>query len=448
MAFSPSLTGPVVAWCKAGFGNFSPIFHRCVVQQSHQLQALLRGNFMRWAVLLLVTYSFTSLHAQDWPQWLGPQRTGAINAVIAPWTGPLKVAWQCPVGEGHSAPIVAEGKVFLHTKAEDQDNELLTAWDLAGKQLWQASNPRGPFKSEFGVGPRATPAYSQGKIYSLGVTGLLYCRDAATGKAIWSKNILDDFKAKNLFFGTSSSPLVDDKNVYLMPGGPEASIVAFNKENGQLVWKSGSDKASYSSPTSTTIGDKTYLIFQTERGVVGLQPADGKEVFRIALKDLLNESSTTPVRVGEMLFASSVTFGSMGIKLGTLDGLPAATQGWKNNKLTCYFGTPVEFDGKLYAVTGQIMKPTATLQCIDPLTGNSLWKKPGVGTYHATLYRTKNMLLMLEEKGDLVLLEPNDKEYKEIARAKVCGHTWAHPAYADGLFIVRDGKELKAIQLK
>lgn len=404
---------------------------------------------MRHLVLLLLSLcTVAPLAAEDWPQWLGPDRNGTIHASIAPWTGELETVWKLNVGDGHSSPIIAAGMIILHDKASGVDEEQLTAWDLAGKQLWQARNPRGPFKSQFGVGPRATPAYDAGKLYSLGVTGLLYCRDAKTGKELWTKNILEEFKAANLTFGVSSSPLVDEKHVYVMPGGKEGSIVAFNKLNGELVWKSGTDRASYSSPTMATIGGKRLLIFQTERGVVGLEPASGKEVFRTPLKDLLNESSTTPVLVGDLLFASSVTFGSLGIQLTTNEGTLEARQAWRNPKLTCYFGTPVEFNGLLYAVTGQIIKPTATLQCVDPKTGESKWSKPGVGTYHATLLRTRDKLLMLEEKGNLVLLEPSAEGYKELARSPLCRMTWAHPAYADGLLVIRDARELKVVKLK
>lgn len=387
-------------------------------------------------------------YAQDWPHWLGPQRTGAIDVVIKPWKGPLDVAWRTPVGEGHSSPIIANGKVFLHDKGPGADEEVLTAWDLSGKQLWKASNPRTEFKSMFGIGPRATPAYSMGRIYSLGVTGILICRNADDGKELWKKDLLIEFKAKNLFFGASSSPLVDDKNVYVMPGGTDGSIVAFNKESGELVWKSGTDRASYASPMVTTFGDKTVLVFQTERGVVGLNPVDGKELFRTPLKDLLNESSTTPVRIGDLLFASSVTFGSLGIKVEQKDGDWSSSQAWKNGKLTCYFGTPVMMNGMLYTVTGQIRPAAAALHCVDPKTGQAKWTKSGVGKYHATVYPTKDSLLMLEEGGDLVLFEANSENYKELARTKLCGHTWAHPAYAQGMLFVRDDKELIAVKLK
>lgn len=402
---------------------------------------------MRSVLLLLSLCTITPLVAQDWPQWLGPQRDGTINASIKPWQGALPVAWETKVGDGHSSPIVADGKVFLHDKAPGSDEEVITAWDLTGKQLWQERNTRAAFSSQFGVGPRATPAYSAGKLYTLGVTGILICRDANTGKEIWKNNLLESFSAKNLYFGVSSSPLVDDKNVYVMPGGTTGSIVALNKDTGSVFWKSGTDKASYSSPMMTSVDSKPILVFQTQAGVVGLKPDSGDELFRIPLRDLLNESSTTPVRVGDLLFASSVTFGSIGVNLVCVDGKVDTKQAWRNAGLTCYFGTPVVFANHLYAVTGQITSPTATLQCIDPKTGKSMWTKKGVGKYHATLLKTKEHLLMLEEGGDLVLVEPNTTEYKELARSKVCRMTWAHPAYANGLFIVRDAGVMKAIKL-
>jgi outer membrane protein assembly factor BamB len=403
----------------------------------------------RFLSLLLCYIPLTLASAQDWPQWLGPNRNGSIDQALSPWTGELKPAWRVSVGEGHSSPIVADGKVFLHAKAAGADEEVLTAWDLSGKELWKQSNPRDKFSSQFGVGPRATPAFNSGKVYSLGVTGILICRDANTGKELWKKDTLAEFKASNLFFGASSSPMVDEKNVYVMPGGTEGSIVALNKENGAVVWKSGTDKASYSSPMTTTFGDKRTLVFQTQKAVVGLDPSTGKEYFRIPLKDLLNESSTTPVRVFDLLFASSVTFGSLGIKVEIKDGVPAASQAWKNAALTCYFATPVVAKDMLYAVTGALARtPSATLQCVDPVTGKTKWKKPSVGQYHATVYSAGDKLLMLEELGDLVLFEANAEAYKELARAKLCGQTWAHPAYAQGMIFARDDKEMVVVKIK
>ena len=404
---------------------------------------------MRCAFISIVLFSITlTAGAQDWPQWLGPERNGSVMAAIAPWQGQLEVIWKAKVGEGHSSPVVAGGRVFLHHKAPEIDEEVVTCWDTSGKQVWEQTYPRKPYKNQFGNGPRATPVLADGKLYTLGVTGVLVCWDAATGKQQWKIDVLEKFEAKNLFFGVSSSPLVVGKHLYLMPGGPKASVVALDKDTGEVVWKAGSDEASYASPIVTTIGDKQVVVFLTKEGLGGYDAASGREYFRLPFRDRLNESSTTPVRMGELLFASSVTLGSMVARLGSLDGVPVATPTWKEPKLTCYFGTPVELGGVLYVVTGELsFSPKASLHGVDPKTGKILWSKPGVGKYHASLLKTKDKLLLLEEPGDLVLIEPNDKEYKELARARVCGTTWAHPAWAAGVFYIRDGKEMIAVKL-
>jgi outer membrane protein assembly factor BamB len=384
---------------------------------------------------------------QDWPQWLGPRRDGSIDAAIPPWSGPLQAAWRRDVGEGHSSPIVADGKVFLHSKG-DGNQEVVTAWDISGKELWRSSYSRPPYSNIFGNGPRATPAWADGKLYTLGVTGLLYCWDAGSGKELWHADLLAKFAAKNLFFGTSASPLVQGDLVYVMPGGKEGAMAALDAKTGEVRWKCGTEAASYASPMMTSIGGKDLVVFLTAEGVVGVDAAGGQEYWRVPLKDRLNESSTTPVRIGNLLFASSVTVGSIGIKLSAESGKPAAEQVWKNPELTCYFGTPVEFDGLLYVVTGQatLTNASASLHCVDPKTGKVLWTKGKVGQYHATLLRTRDKLLMLEEQGDLVMFRPSAEKYDEVCRSRLCGRTWAHPAWAGGVLYIRDAKELLAVK--
>jgi len=389
--------------------------------------------------------------AADWPQWLGPTRDGVATDKVAPWKEAPKVLWRQPVGEGHSSPVVADGKVFVHAKVKDNEQEELLAFDAkTGKPLWQVAYDRGKFQSIFGNGPRATPAVAGVKVYMLGVTGILGCFEADGGKKVWTEDILQKFKAANLTFGVSCSPLVDGDLVLVNAGGKGASIVAFNKDKGDVVWKTGDDPASYSSPVVFGQGKERQVVFLTSQGLVGLAPADGTLFWKFPLVDKLSESSTTPVRVGDLLLGSSVTYGSVGLKMETKDGKPAAIEAWKNPALTCYFSTPVAVGrDHVYMVTGNIIPPSsATLRCVDAKTGKDLWSKAKVGKYHAALIRTgDDKLLMLDDAGNLALLEPNAKEYKELARSKVAGETWAHPALSDGKLYVRDAKELICLQL-
>ncbi len=188
--------------------------------------------------------------AGDWPQWLGPNRNGTTAEIVKPWKGDLKIAWRKPVGEGHGSPVVAEGRVYLNARVIGKDEEIVTCLDAAtGKEVWHFDYPRGPFKGLFGNGPRGTPAVVGGKVYAYGATGFLTCIDATTGKMLWQVNTRKDFSPPALRFGVSSSPLVVDNKVLVEVGAKGASIVAFDKDSGKVLWKSLDDPASYSSPT-------------------------------------------------------------------------------------------------------------------------------------------------------------------------------------------------------
>jgi outer membrane protein assembly factor BamB len=392
--------------------------------------------------------------AGDWPQWLGPNRDASSPEKIAPWKEAPKVLWRAPVGEGNSSPVVAGRRVFLHAKVKGKNEEEVTALDAeTGKQLWQMTYTRAAFSSLYGNGPRATPTVANGHVYTFGITGVLTSWEAGTGKQLWQVDTLKEFKAKNLFFGMACSPLVEGGRVLLSIGGKGTSVVAFDKDSGEAVWKSLDDRASYSSPITLGQGQDRQVLFLTGDGLVSLNPADGSLYWRFALVDKLLESSTTPVRAGDILLASSITYGSVGLRLETKDNKPAVAEMWKNDDLTSYFTTPVPVGtDHIYFVKGT--KPPAllnqaTLHCVEAKTGKELWSKPKVvGKYHAALLRTgDSKLLVLEEAGNLVLVDTDPKEYRELAKSKVCGETWAHPALANGRLYLRDNKEVVCLQL-
>jgi outer membrane protein assembly factor BamB len=409
---------------------------------------------IRSLLILLVCASWSA--AADWPQWLGPARDGASPEKVAAWKGAPKVLWRQPVGEGNSSPVVAGGRVFLHSKVKDKDEEEVLALGAKdGKEVWRKTYPRGAGKFLYGNGPRATPAVAEGRLYSYGITGLATCWDAADGKQLWQVDALKQFGAKNILFGASCSPLVEGRSVLLNVGAKGASVVALDDDKGEVVWKSQDDAASYSSPIAFGKGKERQVVFLTADGVISLNPADGALFWRFPLKDKLFEASTTPARVGDILLASAISYGSAGLRLATKDGKPAMSESWTNPKLTSYFTTPVAVGTEhVYLVTGttpNLFKPTppqADLHCVEAATGKTLWTRPKVGQYHASLLRTgDDKLLMLEDGGDLVLLDPNPKEYRELARSRVCGATWAHPALADGRLYLRDDKEVICLQL-
>jgi hypothetical protein len=399
--------------------------------------------------------------AADWPQWLGPNRDGSTTEIVAPWKDAPKVVWRAPVGEGHSSPVVAGRRVYLLDKVPGKDAERVRIWDAVTGEVGETlvERPRGPFTSMFGTGPAATPAVANSavvgnSVFALGVTGDFYIRGAnpSAGREIVF-NLLERYHAKNLRFGVAASPLVEGDKVIVLVGGQGAGIVALNHVDGKLAWQALDDPASYAAPIALDHAGQREIVALTANGVVGLAAKDGAVLWQYPFKDRLQESSATPVKVGDLVIASSVTLGSVALKLTTKDGKPTVEEAWKNPNLNCYFSTPVAVGQHVYMVTGSLQsmmtgRPASDLQCVDVATGKSLWKKERVGRYHAALVRTgDNKLLMLSDNGDLALLDPDPKEYRELARSKVCGETWAHPALVNGKLYLRDDKDLICLQL-
>ncbi len=389
--------------------------------------------------------------AADWPQWLGPNRDGSTTEKVVPWKGELKPIWTTAVGEGNSSPIVSGGVLFLHTKVKDKNAEMVQAFDAkTGDVKWEKTYEKALFKTAFGMGPRSTPCAAGDRLYTFGNTGVLVCWNAADGQLIWQKDTLAEFKEPNLFFGVSCSPIVVDDKVLVMLGKAKTGVAAFNVKDGSVAWNAGGDPASYSSPIVFGEGAKQQVVFLTGADVLSLSPK-GDVLWKHPFVDSLSESSTTPVKVGDILIASSVKNGAVGLKLIEADGKPAVTQAWKNPELACYFSTPVTVGKDHVMMATGVASLTAasiTLRCVEVATGKEVWKKPKMGKFHAALLKLGDgNLLVHDDSGNLMLLAPDIKEYKELARSKVCEGTWAHPAIANGFFYVRDGKELLCYKL-
>lgn len=394
--------------------------------------------------------------AGDWPQWLGPTRDGLSTEKIAPWKGEPTVLWRKPVGEGHSSPVVAGGLVFLHTKITGKDAEQVKAFDAkTGEMKWEKSYEKPHFTSLFGSGPSATPSVADGRLFTYGVTGVLTCWEASSGKEIWKIDTQKEFTPKELMFGVSASPLVLGDQVMCLVGGEGAGIVSFDVKSGKVRWKSTDDPASYSSPIFWEDGKVKQIVALSGANILGIDPASGEVFWKMPFKDRLNESSCTPARFGNRLLVGSITNGSIAVKLDEKEGKPVLGKTvWKDPKLTCYFTTPIPIGmDHVLLVIGQPKFPggSADLCCINTSTGKVDWRKEKIASYHASLlHLADENILMLDDNGNLILLYPDVKEYKELARSRIFtgkGDIWAHPALSDGWLYLRDGKELVCLAM-
>jgi outer membrane protein assembly factor BamB len=406
--------------------------------------------------LLLLPFAASLATAGDWPQWLGPRRDGASAEKVAAWKEEPKAAWRADVGPGFSVPVVAGGRCFVHARVPEKDAEEVIALDArTGKELWRQSYARAPFFSVINTGPQATPSVVKGRVYTFGITGVLGCYEAESGKRVWQTDVFKVLGVDLPRFGATCSPLVVGNRVLVAAGGKGSAVVAFDADSGEVAWKALDGPISTASPIvylnkSKKAEASLEAVFINNRSLVALNPFDGEVSWEHPLSDQPLGTSPSPVVAGDLLLASSADGGGVGVRLTHEGGKTTAAEAWKNADLSGYFSTPVAC-GKdyIYMVTTKAKpQPTATLRCVEVKSGKELWNQPKVGFFHAGLLRTgDDKLLLLDDSGNLRLLEHDPRGYHELAKAKVCGATFVTPALANGRLYVRDNKGVACIPL-
>ncbi|MDB6148681.1 MAG: Pyrrolo-quinoline quinone [Chthoniobacter sp.] len=410
-------------------------------------------------VLPALVLTALTVSAADWPQWRGPDRTGHVRAgepVPEKLAPEPRVIWRTPIGEGFASPVISGGRVFYLDNQDAQ--EVAHAVDAAtGKELWQATI-FSSHKDGFGIGPRCTPVADGDRVFVQSAKGEFQCLNAADGKVIWRKNFVDDFGAIYIGekgkaagasrHGATGSPIVDGENVIAQVGGMQgASLVAFKKTTGDVVWKSENDQTAYAAPFIATMAGVKQVISFTADALIGLQTRDGKPLWRVPLKTNLGRHVTTPNVWRDLVVVASHQIGLVATKLTSTAGAVTASEAWVNKAMTINFSSPVVVDDHLYG-----LGPAKNLICIDLATGQLAWENPGLTPTSADraeaafLVMGKNVLA-LNDVGELILFAADPAGYKELGRTQACGTNWCNPAYADGRLYLRDARELICLDL-
>lgn len=406
-----------------------------------------RWIFAAWSLSLLVACAAA---AGDWPQFLGPHRDGTSDpgALADAWpAGGPAILWKKDVGQGFSGPVVAGGRLILFHRVGDK--ECVECMDAhTGGRLWLSDYPT-HYQDDFGFdeGPRATPTIDRGRVYTLGAEGMLNCWDLAGGRNLWRVDTKKAFTAGKGFFGMACSPLVEGNAVILNVGGEHgAGIVAFDAAGGKLLWKATDDEASYASPVATTIDGKREALVFTRAGLVALEPASGRVLFRFPWRSRMNASvnAATPLVIDQQIFLSaSYNTGAVLLRI-TRDGPRKVWSG--DDSLSNHYATSVYFNGFLFGYHGrQEMGPS--LRCVELKTGRVRWSEDNFGA--GTLMLAGNQLLILTEKGELIRAPAAPDGFKPIGRAQILPFdSRAYPALADGLYYARGKKTLVCVDLR
>ncbi len=384
-----------------------------------------------------------------WTQFLGPNRgnrsleTGLLNSW--PDSGP-KLLWTARnLGEGYSAVSLANGKVY--TMGTREGREIVLAVDLqTGKELW--ATPNGDiFRDGQGNGPRSTPTYDNGNLYSLGASGDLSCLNAQNGQEVWKQNILTAYGAQNIQWGISESPLIDQEKVICTPGGNTATMVALNKLSGAPIWLAkvpGNPKAGYASAIIAVIhGRKQYINF-CHNGLLSIDAGNGRPIWGddSAANGTANCSSAIAVK-NAVFYASG--YGTGGSLL-TFSSRDSKTLAYSTKKMKNHHGGMVYLDGFIYGSNEQI------LTCLNIQTGAVTWEERLEGNGKGAITYADGHLYFRSEQGPMYLIEANPQQAKIISRfdqpERSGNRAWARPVVADGKLFLRDQDILLCYDIK
>jgi outer membrane protein assembly factor BamB len=376
----------------------------------------------------------------DWPQWRGPTRDGFISdGLPAQWPEALKKRWETPVGTGHASPVVSGNRVVVIAREGDQ--EIVRALDLAsGKEIWRAAYAApfsvNPAAQSHGPGPKSTPAIAGGRVFTLGIGGILSAFDLASGTLIWrlpAPEALPDY-------GAATSPLIDPSDgtsVIAHVGGSEnGALTSFDAATGKPRWQWKGDGPGYGSPIIATFGGVRQVIAQTQKLVVGLDASNGALLWQMPFTTEFDQNAFTPVVFQDLLIFGGIDWPLTAIRLKRDDGKWSSETVWTNPQTPMFMSSPVVIGGTIYGLT---YRSRGQFVAVDAASGKTRWTTQGREGENASMLGSRSWLLASTTDGTLVVAKANPEKYEEVRRYQIAQSAlWAHPAITGRSIIVKD----------
>jgi len=386
--------------------------------------------------------------AADYPQWRGPNRDGKSpeTGLLKEWPeeGPPLVWKLTDIGDGYSTPSVVGERLYVQAN-RGLDDEFLQSRSVSdGKRVWETRLGKvgNPDQKPPYPGSRSTPTVDGERIYALSSDGDLVCVKTDSGEVVWKKSFRADFGGEPGVWAYSESPLVDGEVVVGAPGGNDATVVALNKTNGELIWKlalPGGSRAAYSSPIAIEVGGVRQYVFFLEAGLVGVEAQGGALLWTYdrTAKGSLNNMPTPVSRDGYVYSSSRQSGGGMIKLLVDKQREFAVEEAFFSRKLPVSIGGAIEVDGYLYGTNSEAML------CVKFTTGDVQWQNRSIGA--ASLCYADGHFYLHGENGDLALVEATPKEYREKGRFTPADQpergrskAWTYPVIANGRLYIRD----------
>lgn len=377
----------------------------------------------------------TCLHspaeAADWPNYRGPNYNGISSETgwLAAWhkNGP-KVLWRHSIGTGFASMAVSNGKVYAMGNIDDKD--FLYCLDAAtGKEIWKKSYPCPLYNKSHEGGPCATPTIDGDAVYTFSKNGDAIRFNAATGEIVWHKNLNKELGLKHPRWHFAGSPFIAGELVIYNAG---TYGTALKKADGTPAWQSGKGACGYATAVPFTIGGQKCVAMAVSKEFVGLNPATGKVMWKFPWKTSYDINAADTIISGDTIFISSgYNKGCALVKISGGD----VTKVWQNKNMRNQINCSVLWEGHIYGFDGQV--GGGKLTCLDLVTGEKKWSQGGMGT--GSLMLADGKLIILGEKGKLVIAEASPGGFKELVSAKILtGKCWTVPVLANGRIYARN----------
>ncbi|MEM6470676.1 MAG: PQQ-binding-like beta-propeller repeat protein [Planctomycetota bacterium] len=389
-----------------------------------------------------------SADAEEWNQWRGPTRNSVWDGKAWPekLDGQLELVWEKPLGPSYSGPVVQDGIVYT-TETIDKRQEVVSAFQLGtGESVWQKSwdgSMTVPFfAAENGSWIRATPVVSKDALVVEGILDVLVCLDPATGEEKWRVDFNEALGAARPKFGAVCSPIIDGGAVYIQTGGP---TVKLSLEDGSVLWKTLDEgdgimsDGAFSSPIFAVIDGVRQLLVQTRTELCGVSPETGSVLWRQPVEAFRGMNILTPTVIGNRIFTSTYGGRSHLFEVSQSGGPYSVNEVW-NEKSQGYMSSPIVIEDTIY-----MHGKNKRLIAMDVNSGEMLWSSQPMGKYQSMIRQGKRFLV-LDERGDLMLLRHNREKMEIVDQLKVADDSWAHLAVTDDHVIVRDLAALKVFR--
>jgi outer membrane protein assembly factor BamB len=374
----------------------------------------------------------------DYTQWRGPNRDGSAASFAQPqaWPDTLTMRWKVDVGEGYATPIVVGNRVYTHTR--QGGNEVMSALDSSsGKVIWQTSYPApykmNPATKNHGQGPKSTPLFFNGKLYTLGISGIVSAFDAASGKLLWQKPA----PPVDPMYGTAMSPIAEGGLVIFHVGGQnQGALTAFDANTGDVKWSWNGDGPAYASPIAVDLGGTRQIIAVTQENVIGISPLNGELLWKRPYVSKFTANSITPILYGDTIIVSEQEKGLEAFRVIRKNNQWSTESVWESRDVSMALSNGVLIGDTLFGLS---VRNRGQYFALDAKSGKALWLGEGREADNTAIAKSGNLLFLLNEDGELVVARSSPTGIEPVKRYTVAeSATWAQPTISGNRIFVKD----------